>query len=138
MVTLADFHNDQSLVQRVLRLSPSAVSRVARRYSTVLGSSRQAVAVHFTADATEWIVRVVREGFSASDVMFVVFAQDPLEARSVFLRLRQGHDQMRFMVVSETEPVALVLSSLCHHHVIGNSTLGFWGMLSMWCCAVCR
>lgn len=89
--------------------------------------SAAAARVHGTlgADYYERSIRVMLAMLTAKPIVFV-FSDDAIEAKRT-MNFLQGHEIIYVEGNTETPWEDLVLMSLCHHHVIANSSFSWWG-----------
>jgi hypothetical protein len=77
-----------------------------------------------------WYRYVISNYFVASQVVFLVFSANASAYGPFFAAQQQRDPQVRFAMIDEPEAVSLTLMTLCKHHIVASSSLGFWGMFS--------
>ena len=121
------------------------VSYVTVKYAPYLYGARETVSAHFRLGSDEepggkfdkvvnkrksptpaWYSRVMLREFNASNVVFLIFTDNPRRLANTILSGMRGV-KMATRFVDEDFATSMLLMSMCKHHIGSVSTFSFWG-----------
>ena len=140
----ADFHHHRDYVIReLLAFHPAMEGHIRSKYKSSLTGTKRTASVHFHLgdDATsagapaEEQLRPSIEFYkqamlhvlqNPSRIVYLLFTDQPARLTTLLASLLTPLD-IEYIIVNEDEPHALLLMSLCYHHIGSTSALSFWG-----------
>jgi hypothetical protein len=134
VLTDADFHaNREHLLSHVFNFHTAMIHFLLDKYRHVNEEGHPLVSVHIAKDSEHapsraWYRHVIEDVLDPERMHFLVFSEDPA-ALALFDDVKTRHPDLQYTHVEENPALSLLLMSVCTHHVVSMSTLGFWGML---------
>lgn len=134
------YHADRAYVlNTVLQFHPSMVDYISSKYNTYLHKGiRQTVSVHFHLNSntaldtspndvtTQWYEYAMFTEFDPTQTMYMLFADDAALLTPFLDQISISH-RFTYHIVQEDYANALLLMSLCRHHIGSASSYSYWG-----------